>query len=524
MADKKTKLGLPLKFILSISVLIALTALTLGWFTSEHAVELITIGLMDRGKSLVRNLAYHLGYELQYAAEQRLYELIEGVIKQEDVLYVVIRDDAGTVRAQAKAHQLQDIPTASVERAALRGQKWHDPITRVYTLQWGKEQIYELLHPITTQVRREREEIGLSLGGQEQVIGWASVGMSLHLQKVNATVVSMQQKIAGLTMGVIVIAIGVTALLVKVIGRPIKELAGATQRIAAGELDLRVKVASRDAIGALAASFNRMAEALRERELENARLFRELEQSNRQLETANRHKSQFLANMSHELRTPLNSIIGFSEVLLDDSWGDLTAQERREFLGNILSSGRHLLRLINDILDLSKVEAGRVELVPERIDVRSISESVLNTIRPLALKKLISIDIEIEPSVTTLVADSDKMRQILYNLLSNAIKFTPDGGRVGLHARHELHEARFDIWDTGIGIKPEDQARIFDEFQQVETSTARQYEGTGLGLTLAKRFVEMHGGTIWVESEPGKGSTFAFTIPADAERGEHDGR
>lgn len=317
---------------------------------------------------------------------------------------------------------------------------------------------------------------------------------------------------AMLTIGVIVLGIAVVVLLVQIIVRPIKALALATKQIAAGNLDLTVAVTSRDDIGDLAASFNRMAQVLRERERDNARLVRDLEDTNRCLEAASRHKSQFLANMSHELRTPLNSIIGFSGILLDDSLGDVGPTERREFQGNILSSGRHLLRLINDILDLSKIEAGRMELTLERFLVADAIDAAVNTVRPLAGRKRIELEIHIDPTLTALVADAAKVKQVLYNLLSNAIKFTPDGGQAGLRMNCH-HEADFAVWDTGIGIKSEDQERIFEEFQQVETTSARQYEGTGLGLALAKKFVELHGGNIRVQSEPGRGSIFSFTLP-----------
>ena len=509
----RARIGLPMKFIISMSILIALTSVTLRWFVTQHEIELITVALMERGKSLVRNLAYNLGYELQYAAEQRLNELLEGVIKQEDVLYALIQDEEGNIRAQAQADQAAGIPPASAPRSPYRAPRWSESSTQVYIVTWKGEQIYEIVQPIRTQVRREREEIGLSLGGQERTIGWANIGMSLHLQRVNETVVAIQHTIALATAGVIVVGVAITAFLVKVIVRPIRQLAGATRQIAAGDLSFNVEVSSQDELGDLAASFNRMAQALRDRERDNARLFHELGETNRRLEAASRHKSQFLANMSHELRTPLNSIIGFSEILLDESWGELSAEERREFLGNILSSGRHLLRLINDILDLSKIEAGRIELKPERFAVADMVEGVLATIRPLAAQKQITIDVDVDPALTALVADAGKVKQILYNLLSNAIKFTADGGRAGLRAVRDAQDARFAVSDTGIGIKPEDQARIFEEFQQVETTTARHYEGTGLGLALAKQFVELHGGRIWVESAPGHGSTFTFTLP-----------
>ena len=299
MRRMQVRAALPVKFILSISVLIVLTSVTLGWFFIRHDVELITLALMDRGKSLGRNLAYNLGYELQYATEQRLNELIDGVIKQEDVLYVVIQDEHGQIRAQAKADQLKDIPPVSMHRSALQGGRGADPATRAYVVRWGGEKIYEIVHPITTRVKREREEIGLSLGGTEQTIGWAGVGMSLSLQRVNETVVGVQRTIAMLTLGVIVLGIIVTAFLVKVIVRPIKQLVAATRRIAAGELGFTVAVDSRDELGDLATSFNRMAEALREREGDNTRLFQALQETHRRLEAASRHKSEFLANMSH---------------------------------------------------------------------------------------------------------------------------------------------------------------------------------------------------------------------------------
>ena len=247
--------------------------------------------------------------------------------------------------------------------------------------------------------------------------------------------------------------------------------------------------------------------------MQNARLFREIDMKGQQLELASRHKSAFLANMSHELRTPLNSIIGFSEVLLDESLGELSLEERREFLGNVLGSGRHLLTLINDILDLSKVEAGRMELYPETFIVTEVIRGVVQTIQPLAARKQIAIEEAIDPALRTLRADPGKVKQILFNLLSNAVKFTPVAGRIGVRAIRGEGDVHFVVWDTGIGIQPEDQARIFEEFQQVEATAARQYEGTGLGLTLAQKFVALHGGRIWVESTPGAGTTFTFTLP-----------
>lgn len=223
-------------------------------------------------------------------------------------------------------------------------------------------------------------------------------------------------------------------------------------------------------------------------------------------------KSAFVANMGHELRTPLNAIIGFSELLLDDS-ANVSPEEQREFLGDILTNARHLLRLINDILDLSKVEAGQMELRSEEFRVAELIDGALDTLRPLAAKKQIRSEVTIDPALTTLKADPGRIKQVLDTLLSNAINFTPEGGRVGVDAYPDRGLAHFVVWDTGIGIEPADQVTIFEEFQQLETTGAERSEGTGLGLALARKFVELHGGRIWVESECGKGSRFTFTLP-----------
>jgi signal transduction histidine kinase len=246
--------------------------------------------------------------------------------------------------------------------------------------------------------------------------------------------------------------------------------------------------------------------------IQNARLFREIEDKSRQIEAANRHKSEFLANMSHELRTPLNAIIGFSEVLGERLFGELN-EKQAEYTEDILSSGRHLLSLINEILDLSKVEAGRMELELNTFDLPLAIDNARTFVRERAAKHGIGLDVTVDERLGDFVGDERKIKQILLNLLSNAVKFTPEGGRIGIKARQVDGSVEISVIDTGIGISPEDQARIFEEFRQVGGDYAHKTEGTGLGLTLAKKFVELHGGKIWVESEVGKGSRFIFTLP-----------
>jgi GAF domain-containing protein len=246
--------------------------------------------------------------------------------------------------------------------------------------------------------------------------------------------------------------------------------------------------------------------------IENARLIGEIQDKSRELEIASRHKSEFLATMSHELRTPLNAIIGFSEVLLEQMFGTVN-EKQAEYLSDVLASGRHLLSLINDILDLSKIEAGRMELDLDTFSLPEALQNGVTMVRERAARHDIALTLDVAPDVDLVEADPRKIKQVVFNLLSNAVKFTPDGGRVGVRAERGNGDIVVRVTDTGIGIAEEDRERIFEEFQQARRQSERSREGTGLGLALAKRFVELHGGRLTVESEVGKGSTFTFTLP-----------
>jgi signal transduction histidine kinase len=251
--------------------------------------------------------------------------------------------------------------------------------------------------------------------------------------------------------------------------------------------------------------------------IEKVGLFNEIQDKSRELEKANRHKSEFLANMSHELRTPLNAIIGFSEVLSEQMFGEVN-EKQLEYLKDIHSSGHHLLTLINDILDLSKIEAGRMELELSQFDMGLLLENSLTLVRERATRHGLTLKLDVDDGVDEWVADQRKVKQVVINLLSNAVKFTPPGGSVTLRARHVGQGNGADavevaVVDTGVGIAPEEQQLVFEEFRQASGDYLRKSEGTGLGLSLAKRFVELHGGAMRVESELGKGSTFAFILP-----------
>jgi GAF domain-containing protein len=245
--------------------------------------------------------------------------------------------------------------------------------------------------------------------------------------------------------------------------------------------------------------------------IQNARLFREIEDKSRQLEVASQHKSEFLANMSHELRTPLNAIIGFSEVLSERMFGELN-EKQEEYLKDIYASGNHLLSLINDILDLSKIEAGRMELELSDFHLPTALDSALTLVRERAGRRGIALQMNVDNRLGQIQADERKVRQVVLNLLSNAIKFTPEGGRIEVGAVPKDGFVEISVSDTGVGIAAEDQEAVFEEFRQAGTAD-KKVEGTGLGLTLCRKFVELHGGRIWVTSELGVGSTFTFTIP-----------
>jgi signal transduction histidine kinase len=279
---------------------------------------------------------------------------------------------------------------------------------------------------------------------------------------------------------------------------PIKQMDERSRQIGQGDFSHRVEVPNKDELGTLAANLNGMSEEL-------GRLYR-------QLEAANRHKSEFLANMSHELRTPLNAIIGFSEVLDERMFGELN-EKQAEYVRDIHTSGLHLLSLINDILDLAKVEAGRMELALSTFNVAAALENAATLVRERAARHGVALNLLIADNVDSIYADERKFKQVLLNLLSNAVKFTPQGGRITVRAMRSTEELEVSVSDTGIGISGADQKLIFEEFRQVGGDYAGKPEGTGLGLTLARKFVEMHGGRMWVQSELGQGSTFSFTLP-----------
>jgi len=250
--------------------------------------------------------------------------------------------------------------------------------------------------------------------------------------------------------------------------------------------------------------------------IENVRLFDEIQDKSRQLEEASQHKSQFLANMSHELRTPLNAILGYTELMADGAYGE-PSEKMLGILKRLEANGRHLLGLINDVLDLSKIEAGQLALELSDYCVQDIAQTVRSTLEPLAADKKLAFKLELAPDLPPGHGDGRRLTQVLINLVGNAIKFT-DAGEVAIKAEANNGSFHVSVRDTGPGISAADQTRLFQEFQQADNAITKKKGGTGLGLAISKRIVEMHGGRIWVESQPGQGSTFAFTLPIVVEQ------
>jgi signal transduction histidine kinase len=361
---------------------------------------------------------------------------------------------------------------------------------------------------------------GRSFRGVKVLSTWATVpstGWKVFVdQPESAVFAPLRGKIwstALLIAAFVLAAVALSILLARRLVRPIKRLQVAAEAIGAGAYDERIELNRTDELGALAVAFNQMAEHLQEL---IGGLERRVAERTRQLAQASKHKSEFLANMSHELRTPLNAILGFTQVLQQKLFGEVN-EKQEEYLADIHGSADHLLSLINDVLDLSKVEAGQVELEKAPFSLREALERGVVMLRERATRNGVALTLEPDPNVELVEADERRIRQVVFNLLSNAVKFTPAGGSVEVSSAQENGEVLVSVKDTGPGIAPEDQERIFEEFQQTDIGS-EQREGTGLGLALSKRLIELHGGRIWVESELGDGSTFTFTLPVETPR------
>ncbi len=360
---------------------------------------------------------------------------------------------------------------------------------------------------------------------------WAAVSVIVPTGEMNREIQTNRGFLITTAVFIAVVAMFFSWIIVRyIIVKPVKHLKDVSDAVSAGNIDVRADIQTRDEFEELCHAFNRMLRNLVAMQEELRGLNRQLDkkvdelaQANMALFEMNRLKSDFLATMSHELRTPLNSIIGFSEIL---SGNDSLTEKERRYATNIQSSGKMLLGLINDILDLAKIESGKMELHLEEFSVRDVVEGLLTMARPIAEKKLIDLIVDIDEDVPVVFQDAGKLQQILYNLLSNAIKFTPEGGRVTVSAEATERDLVLAVADTGVGIAPEDRERIFEKFRQGaggfvggETTLTRQYSGTGLGLSIVRELCRMLGGEITLASELGKGSAFTVQLPLRVEKG-----
>lgn len=505
--------------------------------------------LSSQGRAMAAMVAKDSEYALYTENLDDLMRIVAGLSKIEEISYVAFMDRGMRRLQEHRFHPKVEIPELSLPDSPPRD----EIVTKDYFNPGNGERYINILAPVTTPLDQEISSLFPEASLEEDIVGYVQLGfsqmvMERGLRKMNVTIVVVASFL-------VLVGILLTIVVTRRITLPVKSLALAAQDIADGKLDGEVRSATHDEIADLARAFNNMRERLSayREEVETYRETLEQRVERRTLElqgaterafimaqraeTANQAKSSFLANMSHELRTPLNAVIGFSEVLIDKHVGEIN-ETQAEYLQDILSSGRHLLSLVQDILDLSKIEVGKMELEAAQVDIPSLLTASLSMFREKAAKHRIALAVDSDGAPDFMLADERKVKQIIYNLLSNAVKFTPDGGQVQVHAEtvdrkwveehlpapfkedvlaslngHHPFYLKVAVSDTGIGIKPESLREIFKPFQQEDSSTSRKYGGTGLGLSLTHQLVGLHEGGVWAESRVGKGSVFTFVLP-----------
>lgn len=455
------KPGIATKIYIFAVVLIIIANVLLGWFFVRHETSAISKELNERAEVIIKNFAYNCEYGMLVKDNEELNRLLKGVVKEKDIAFAQIEDREGIVIARLEEKKDQ------------------------------QEKIKEFTAPINT-----------TSNAKEEVIGGVTVGVSLgYLQKKTAEIKKMVFLV--ITLVIMLGSTGAFFGIRHVIRQPLKHLIASVERIGNGDLFHRVQVKTTDDVGKLADSFNMMAENLSRTLV-----------SKEAAEVANRAKSEFVANISHEIRTPLNSIIGMTEFTLETQ----LTQEQHNYLRVVKNASNALLFLVNDILDFSKMESGSLVLEKIEFDLWNTIEYAVDNFSLKVSQKGLDLTCHIKPEVPSyVIGDPGRLRQIIVNLVGNAVKFT-DSGEVSLLCEVENENKdeqtillHFIVSDTGIGIPSEKLEAIFDVFSQVDSSTTRQYGGSGLGLSISKQLVEMMGGKIWAESEIGTGSTFHFT-------------
>jgi len=544
--------------ILSIS-LIFITSISIVTFILKNQITDNYEHLLADGMSLARMVAKNSEYAIYTEDEESLSELTQILDVNPNIAYISILTKNKKVLTEVYKNDVLAAPAQKRMKNDLESS--HATQT---TFKEDGETFFDMLVPV--RIRQDNQMIQDVAGAKQnqpyQTIGFVQLGLSLkNLEKNTQEIVLYSLSI---TLVFICLGITVTCLMTRRLVSPIIDLANAAKKISKGNLDQQVKVQSKNQIGVLADAFNQMVAGMKayrdkekkyQKDLEaevksrTSELNQALDRANdlaQQAQAANVAKSDFLANMSHELRTPLNHIIGFTELVVAKHFGTLNP-DQSEYLTDVLTSSQHLLSLVNDILDLAKVEAGKEELTASPVDLRHLLDSSLIMVKEKALKHGLKCGTELGEIPEYIQADERKLKQVVYNLLSNAVKFTPDGGLVKLSAHlienpgnmspeasvfpglaHETRETvnghwvKISVQDTGIGMQKDDLERIFNPFEQVESDKSRKFQGTGLGLSLVSNLVALHGGKVWAESDGlNQGTTVSLTIPVDAGLGEN---
>jgi two-component system sensor histidine kinase BarA len=542
MSGAPAFVSLRTKFVLFIGLVIVAVCSGLSWYFIRQQADFLTHSLINAGSILVKNLAHNSRYGLVARDLLLLEQLINGVMEVEESVYVVFTGpDGKPLVTKSKSATFPDPAFAQ----ALYGSASADVIITPFTAGAGRRR--ELLYDFAVPLRRgsehqapfpllslesEKPHVGpdVSTASHSKVYGVVQIGLTR--EKMDQAVQRMIGNVVLITMAVILGGILATVLLARRITTPLKGLVAMARRIAGGDLTVSIHPMTHDEVGQLTTAFGQMTRSLTDRDLAVTQAYRELEQLNqtleervlqrtRELQTANdklleldRLKSMFVSIVSHELRTPMTSIKGYVENMLDGLTGGLNEKQSRS-LERVKHNIDRLTRMINELLDLSKIEAGRMELRLAPVSLMDVAADVVESYQAGARAKSIVLRAGSLQSIPLVNGDADKLHRILTNLVHNAIKFTPQGGEIRVQARiTDGAYVELSVIDSGCGISPEERDKVFDKFYWSE-SIPVEARGAGLGLAIAKNLVELHGGTIQVESAAGEGSRFSFTIPID---------
>ncbi len=546
--------SLATKALLFIAIVVVAVSLVSGYYSLKGARELLTDQFTERGLVLARSLGVNAGYGVYTEDVITLNQLLDGAMAEPDVLFGVITDTEGRILAHRSRAGKDAIFALMRGRLPKGEQESAVPQTA------GEDEFLLLSIPVKTRefVLADQEEnflisfldVGFSpderleMTREEHEVFRGQVHLGMSTANLAKGVGEVTRKVAGLTMMVILVGIILSAVLVRLMIRPLLRLSNAATQVGGGNLSVKVNVRGRDELALLADAFNQMTEALEMRDAQIRRSQERLATANQELADLNSHledrvahrtyelreksdallatneelvlaterKSRFMANLAHELRTPLNSVIGFSEALRDGLLGPLT-EKQLKYVNNIVTSGRHILDMSGGILDLSKIEAGTVEVRLEPLDLKQALEEIVTITEPqwAGCRLTVALDTDKLDATRTYLADRSKFKQVMYNLVSNAIKFSPEGSEVGLSARTDGDYLELRVRDSGPGVPEHHREAVFEEFRQL--SDGERAGGSGLGLSITRKLVELHGGRIWVEETPGGGATFVVRLP-----------